>query len=200
MNQYEEAFYFIAGHGRGWAFSASDLLKNFTRQKADDALHYLTGKGKIRRINRGLYDYPKYSEYLNQKLSPDIDQVARAIARKFNWKIEISGNSALNLLGLSTQVEAKYIYHSNGPTRKYDIMGTSLFFKKSSLKNIGFKHKESSIIVQALKELGKDRVDLEIIMKIKSQISSDKYNKILNDTRNTTAWIYDTIKEICREN
>jgi hypothetical protein len=37
-------------------------------------------KGKIRRINRGVFDYPKYSDLLNQYLSPDIEQVARAYA------------------------------------------------------------------------------------------------------------------------
>ena len=56
---------------------------------------------------RGIYDYPKYSELLKKQLSPDIEQVSRAYARKFNWKIEVSGESALNILGLSTQVVVK---------------------------------------------------------------------------------------------
>ena len=193
----DKAFYFISGHGRGWAFSSSDLLGKFSRSQADNLLLELTKKGKIRRVTRGVYDYPKYSKFLGQFLSPDIDQVARAIARKFNWHIEVSGESALNFLGLSTQVEASYTYLSNGSNKTYDILGTKLEFKKSNLKNIGFKHKDSSLIVQALKAIGKDNISSEIIEKIKGHLDKKQCKKILKDTKTTTTWIYETIKKIC---
>ena len=197
--QYKKALFFIAGHRRGWAFSSSDLSGIFTREEADNNLKYLAEIGKIRRISRGLYDYPKYSDLLKQELSPDIDQVAHAFARKFNWRIEISGDSALNVLGLSTQIEAKHIYLSDGPNRSYDILGTTLEFKKSALKEIGFKHKESSLIVQALKALGKDRIGQGIINKIRKKIDPKKYNRILAETKTTKIWVYETIKKICSE-
>ena len=196
---HDNAFYFISGHGRGWAFSANDLLKKFSRQQADNVLSDLVKEGKIRRVCRGIYDYPKYSEFLKQDLSPDIDQVARAFARKFNWRIEILGDTALNMLGLSTQVVAKYVYLSDGPGRTYDILGTTLEFKKSSLKNIGFKYKESSLIVQALKALGKERITDDVIETIRKRIEPKMYSKILKDTQSSTVWIYETIKQICRE-
>ena len=200
MKLYKKVFYFISGHGRGWAFSANDLMKKFTRQEADSTLSDLVKKGKIRRVCRGIYDYPKYSDFLKQELSPDIDQVARSFARKFNWRIEISGDSALNLLGLSTQIVGKHIYLSDGENRSYNINGTTLEFKKTVLKNIGFKHKESSLIVQALKALGKNHITLKVIDKIRNQIEPKMYNKILKDTQSSTIWIYETIKQICREN
>ncbi len=193
------AFYFIAGHGRGWAFSASDLLEKFSRSQADNLLSELVKQGRIRRVARGIYDYPKYSELLQKTLSPDIDQVARAYARKFNWRIEVSGESALNMLGLSTQVVARYVYLSDGPNKSYDIMGTTLEFKKSSLKNIGFKYKESSLIVQALKALGQENITPDTIKKIRDQIDEKMYGKILKDTKTATTWIYETIKEICKK-
>jgi len=196
---HDNAFYFISGHGSGWAFSANDLLKKFSRQQADNVLSDLVKEGKIRRVCRGIYDYPKYSEFLKQDLSPDIDQVARAFARKFNWRIEILGDTALNMLGLSTQVVAKYVYLSDGPGRTYDILGTTLEFKKSSLKNIGFKYKESSLIVQALKALGKERITDDVIETIRKRIEPKMYSKILKDTQSSTVWIYETIKQICRE-
>ncbi len=197
---YSNAFYFISGHGRGWAFSSNDLLKKFNRQQADNVLSDLVKEGKIRRVCRGIYDYPKYSEFLKQDLSPDIDQVARAFARKFNWRIEVLGDTALNILGLSTQVVAKYIYLSDGSNRTYDILGTTLEFKKSSLKNIGFKYEESSLIVQALKALGKERITEDVIESIRKRIEPKTYPKILKDTQSSTVWIYEAIKQICREN
>ena len=142
MNLYKEVFYFISGHGRGWAFSSNDLIHKFSRQEIDNTLSDLVAQGKIRRVARGIYDYPRYSELLEQELSPDIEQVAHAYARKFNWLIEASGDTALNILGLSTQVVANYIYLSNGSSKKYEILGNIVIqFKKSALKNIGFKPK-----------------------------------------------------------
>jgi hypothetical protein len=57
------------------------------------------------------------TELLGQALSPELDQVAQALARKFNWRIQPSGDAVLNLLGLSTQVPARWIYLSDGPGR-----------------------------------------------------------------------------------
>ena len=166
-------FLYIVGHGNGWAFSSFDLINKFDRQQIDNVLSDLTKEKKIRRVTRGIYDYPKYSEFLKQELSPDIEQVALAIARKFNWRVEISGDSALNILNLSTQIEAKYIYLSDGPNRNYKLFnGIEIEFKKSALKDIGFKYKESSLIVQALKTLGKDNITDKVIEKIKEQIDS----------------------------
>ena len=62
MKLYEKVFYFISGHGRGWAFSSRDLMEKFTRQEADSTLSDLNKKGRIRRVARGIYDYPKYSK------------------------------------------------------------------------------------------------------------------------------------------
>lgn len=193
----ESIFYFISGHGRGWAFSSSDLAGRFARQQIDNSLSDLAKEGKIRRVARGVYDYPRFSDLLQKTLSPDIDQVAYAYARKFSWRIEISGESALNLLRLSTQIPAQYIYLSDGPSKSYDVMGVTLNFKKSSLKDIGFKHRESTLIVQALKALGKAHLSENVLVKIREQIDSKNYNKILRDTQGSTGWIYEAIKQIC---
>lgn len=87
----------IYGRGRGWVFCTKDFVDQFSRNEVDKALSLLNRMGTIRRINRGIYEYPRYSELLNQTLSPDMDQVARAIARKMNWRIFPSGDTALNI-------------------------------------------------------------------------------------------------------
>ena len=196
-NLIESCFYFIAGHGRGWAFSSRDLPAKFSRKQADNLLSELVKQGRIRRIARGIYDYPGYSELLKKELSPDIDRAARAYARKFNWHIEVSGEAALNLLGLSTQVPASYLYLSNGPNRRYEVMGQTLEFKQSALKNIGFKYPESALIVQALNALGKAHIDDVVINKIRQHIEATQREKILRDTKSATGWVYEAIKKIC---
>jgi len=197
-NLIESCYYFIAGHGRGWAFSSSDLLNRFSRQQADSLLSELVKQGKIRRVGRGMYDYPAYSELLKKDLSPDMDQVANAYARKFNWRIAVSGETALYMLGLTTQVPASYVYLSDGPGRSYEVMGQALEFRKTKLKDMGFKHRDSTLLVQAIKALGKEHVTSEMIAKIRTQLDPAHYERILRDTQSSTGWIYQAIRQICR--
>jgi hypothetical protein len=154
--------------------------------------------GKIRRVYRGVYDYPKYSEFLQQELSPDYDQVAQAFARKFNWRIQPSGDAALNLLGISTQVPGQLVYLSDGPNRKYEIGNYTLEFRKSTLKDVGFKYRESGLVVQALKALGQERVDDAVIAMLRKQLDEVVCRRVLKDTVAATGWVYETIKRICR--
>jgi hypothetical protein len=187
----------IYGRGRGWAFSSNDFVEDFSRGQIDNALSELCLEGKIRRVCRGIYDYPKFSELLQQDLSPDFDQVAQAFARKFNWRIQPAGDAALNLLGLSTQVPGRLVYLSDGPNRQYDIGKYTLEFKKSALKDVGFKHRESGLIVQALKALGQARVDEAVIATLRAQFDEKVCKQILKDTVTATGWVYETIKRVC---
>jgi len=189
----------IYGRGKGWSFTPNDFVGDFPRANIDKALSMLVKKDTIRRIYRGVYDYPKQSELLQQQLSPDFDQVARALARKFNWRITPTGDAALNLLGLSTQVPGRLIYLSDGPSRSYDFDSFTLEFKKSALKDVGFKHPESGLVVQALKALGKDRVDENVVATIRKHLDGKTCKRVLKDTVTATGWVYDAIKRICRE-
>ena len=187
----------IYGNGRGWAFSPKDFAQLGTRVSIDVALNRLLSKGIIRRVMRGVYDYPKYSELLEQDLSPDLDQVANSLARKFGWKIEITGPSALNLLGLSTQVPGRIVYASNGPSKAYKIEKQTIEFKNHALKETTFKHRESFIIVQAIKSLGNEQINQDAIFKIASWVPHRMCDKILKDTATTSDWVYEYVKKIC---
>ena len=189
----------IYGRGRGWAFTKTDFVAEFGEANIHQALSRLTKAGKIRRVCRGVYDYPRYSELLDRQLSPDLDQVAHALARKFNWRIQPSGDAVLNLLGLSTQVPGRWIYLSSGPGREYEIGKHSLVFKKSALKDVGFKYRESGLVVQALKALGLEHVDQKVVERIRQQLESNACDRILKDTRSVTGWIYEAVKRICKE-
>jgi len=189
----------IYGRGRGWAFTKTDFVAEFGEVNIHQALSSLTKAGTIRRVCHGVYDYPRFSELLNQTLSPDIDQVAQALARKFNWRILPSGDAALNLLGLSTQVPGKWVYLSDGPSREYEIGKHTLAFRKSPLKDVGFKYRESGLVVQALKALGKERVDDVVIATIRQRLDAKACERMLKDARSSTSWIFQIIKQVCGE-
>lgn len=186
----------IYGNGRGWAFSKKDFADLGSANAIDQALSRLYKTGRIRRVMRGLYNYPKYSKLLEQELSPDIDQLAQALARKFGWNIQASGNAALNVLGLSTQVPTKYLYHCDGKSKVYKVGDVELRFKRTELKDIGLKYSDSELVVQAIKALDKKTLAMEEKKKVRDYFSVDRHARILKDAQYTTSWIYEIIKSI----
>lgn len=189
----------IYGNGRGWAFSQADFADLGARSTVDSALHRREKEKLIRRIIRGIYDYPRHSELLKKTVGPDIDQVAHALARKFGWRIQPDGATAQNLLGLSTQVPAGVIYLSDGPTRSYKLGNTSLSFEHTALKESGFKLRESRLVIQALKAFGEDRVTREIISQIQKTFDPAVRQRMLLDTKTATGWVYAVIQEIAKD-
>ena len=189
----------LYGTGRGWAFSQNDFATLGSRAAIDVALHRLVEKKTIRRVIQGIYDYPEYSQLLEQNLSPDIDQVSRAIARKFGWRIQPSGPTALNIMGFSTQLPSKYQYLSDGPGRNYTVGKTIISYKETGLKEVGFKLHESELLVAALRSLGKTRLTANHLERMREWLPSDLRKKVLKDTTKVTGWIYEAIRQICRE-
>lgn len=189
----------IYGSGRGWAFSQADFADLGSRSAVDLALHRRERDGVIRRVLRGIYDYPRFSTLLGKTVSPDLDQVAHAIARKFAWRIQPDGATAQNLLGLSTQVPARVVYLSDGPDRSYKVGNTALSFEHTALKEAAFRLPESRLIVQALKALGERRITPATIEQIRRKYDPALRQRILADTKTATGWVYAAIQEIVRE-
>jgi len=189
----------IYGNGMGWAFSQSDFADLGPRPTIDSTLHRREREGVIRRVIRGIYDYPRHSSALRRSVSPDINQVAHALARKFAWRIQPDGATAQNLLGLSTQVPSRVVYLSDGPDRSYTVGKTSLAFEHTALKEASFRLPESRLIVQALKAFGEERITPKIITQIRGKFEPALRQRILLDTKTATGWVYAAIQEIAKE-
>lgn len=121
----------IRSKGRGWVFSYQDIKHLGSRGAVDISLHRLERSGKIRRILSGLYDYPGRGTLIKEMLSPDMDSVAAAIARRYGWQIRPTESAMLNILGLSTQVPGRIVYDSDGPNRTFQIGNSSIEFRKT---------------------------------------------------------------------
>lgn len=184
--------------GRGFVFSNRDFSDKSNATSIDKSLSLLAQRKQIRRISQGLYDFPRYNDIIKEVLPPNIEIAAKAIARKLNWKIIPTGNKILNDLGLSTQVPSKYVFLSSGPSKIYNIMGASLEFKKVASKNINFKHEESALLVNAIKTIGLKNISDEVISIFRKNIPSNKYQKIIKDTKHAEIKVYDIIKKICQ--
>lgn len=189
----------VYGNGRGWSFSPADFADLGIRATIDSALHRLFKGKHIRRTLRGIYDYPRYSDVLKEQLSPDLDQVAHAIARKFGWRIQPDGATAQNLLGLSTQVPGRIHYLSDGPNRTYEVGKTPLVFEHTALKEAVFKLRESRLLVQALKAMREEQITSRVILQLRRRFDHSLRQRILLDTKTATGWVYSAIQEIAKE-
>ena len=189
----------IEQFGPGKAFSAKDFLDVASRTMIDVTLASLAQSGKIRRVRRGLYDMPKINPALGGELSPDIDEAARAIARRQRWKIVPEGAWAANLLGLSTQVPAKIIYLTDGPNNEVLIGRRSIHFKHARPKAMAGLEGKFALVVQALRYLGKDGVGAREIETLRRTLSPTEKRRLVKDTRFGVDWIYEVAKKIAEK-
>jgi len=185
--------------GAGKAFSAKDFLHIASRTTIDVTLASLALDGKIRRIRRGLYDLPRVNPALGGKLRPDIDDAARAIARKQRWKIVPEGAWAANLLGLSTQVPAKIVYLTDGPNNEVPIGRRNIYFKHARPKAMAGLEGKFALVVQALRHLGKAGAGPREIETLRAALSPAETRKLVRDTRFGVDWIYAVAKRIAEK-
>lgn len=174
-------------------FTINDIIDLGSYDNLRKILERMTKSGILRRLIRGVYEIPKYNKTFNMIAPPSIDEIAKALARNFNWDIYPSGNYALNILGVSTQIPSKYIYISSGPNRKYEYEGNIIVFKHATLKETNSFSYITNIVIQAFKELGKDNITDDIIKLICQKFSSDEIKLICEEAKKTTIWIYQNI-------
>lgn len=182
----------------GSVFVTSDFADITDNKKSSVCLIRLAEENLLRRIMRGVYYKPEYSNFLQEYLEPAPDKVADAIARNYGWTIIPCGDTALNLLGLSTQVPAIWLYVSDGPYKEYSFNNTTIKFKHTANKEISKLSYKTSLVIQALKSLGKENIDNNVIVKLTKALTDDEKKNMLNEAKSTTSWIYEYIKSIAR--
>ena len=181
----------------GTIFVNSDFADIADQETVRRTLNRLTQAGMLRRIRKGVYEKPKYSKLLHEYVAADPDAVATALARNYHWTIAPCGNTALNLLGLSTQVTAVWSYISDGPYKTYGWNSTKLEFKHRTNKEITGLSYMTSLVIQALKTLGRTNVTAEIIQTLSEKLSEDEKRACLKEATESTDWVYDTIRKMC---
>ena len=180
----------------GAVFVAPDFADIADTATIRQGLKRLYQSGIIRRIIRGIYEKPKYSKLLDEYVAADPDAVAKALARCYHWTIAPCGNTALNLLGLSTQVTAVWSYISDGPYKTYEWNSTKLEFKHRTNKEITGLSYMTSLVIQALKTLGRTNVTPEIIQTLSEKLSEAEKQACLKEATESTDWVYDTIRKM----
>lgn len=189
----------IANADKGSVFVISDFTHITSYDCANMVLLRMEKAKKLRRIIRGVYEKPDFNEFLGEYVSPSPDKVAKAVARNFGWTIVPCGDTALNALGLSTQIPTVWLYVSDGPYKSYSFDNTTIEFKHTTNKDISKFGYKTSLIIQALKALGKENIDDSVISKLRSGLTDKEKAVMVAEAKTATAWIYEYIKTICRD-
>jgi len=153
------------------------------------ALHRLAKAKKIHRLARGIYAKPKFSKLLNQDVLPGAEEVAIAIAKRDKARLLPTGAFAQNALGLSDQVPLRIVYLTDGSPRTIKIGNRTIQFKKTTPKNLALKGKVSKLVVQALKDIGKDKATPQELEKIQNLLSKEDKQDLKHDIALAPQWI-----------
>ena len=177
--------------GRGKIFFADDFVNMGSAENIRQTLGRFTKSEKIVRIANGIYFYPVVDDKLGLGvLMPTFDQIANAIAERSHARIVPTGDYALNVLGLSTQVPMNCVYLTDGSPRKVEISGDrGIIFKKTAPKNLSFKNRLAMLITSALKSIGRDNVTPEQIAHIEQLLRKENKEPVLADLSLMPIWI-----------
>ncbi|KLK16135.1 hypothetical protein WB15_02080 [Streptococcus agalactiae] len=178
-------------------FFANDFLDIASNATVRQILKRLADEDKIKRVIDGFYYNPRYSELIGEYEAISIHELALAIARKYNWNIAPYSSTALNLLGLSTQVPTHYKYISSGRYKEYKIGDTILEFKKVNPGEIANMSLKTATVIQAIKSLGKEDITREVIQKIRENLTEKERIDLMNESKSVPAWVYEVIREVC---
>jgi hypothetical protein len=185
----------IYGSGRGSAFTPNDFLDIGGRDAVDKALSRLAAKGTVRRLARGLYEYPRQHPELGT-LSPDIAKVARALAGKDRIRLQPAGAYATNLLGLSEQVPAKVVFLTDGSSRTVKIGRQEIQLRRTTPRNMAAAGRLSGLLMQALRHLGKEHITPERVEHLKRTPPARERDKLLKDLPLAPAWMHPLFREL----
>ena len=154
-------------------FIPADFSDLGEARKIAMCLSRLLEEGALEKVKRGIYMKLRFSQLLNQRIPPREDAVAKAIARNYGWTIVPCGDTALNMLGLSTQIPAVWLYVSDGPYKTYETDGIRLQFKHTDRENELIGVSETiALLIQALRALGKDNIDPQTMSLLSGKLSS----------------------------
>lgn len=180
---------------RGVLFFSDSFIAFGTPDAVRQALSRLVKAGELLRVATGIYVRPQTDSIIGL-VTPGIEEIAAAIAKRDKARIIPTGTYALNRLGLSTQIPMNVVYLTDGAARKIKIGKRTITFRKATPKNLTAVGEISSLVIQALRTIGKDNATEAEIKKIKQLLKKEKPTRLQHDIRLAPAWIREIMKSI----
>lgn len=135
---------------QGTVWTPGDFLDLARRDAVDKTLQRLVKGGDLRRIDRGLYDKPRFNSLTRQDSVPDPRAIIEAVARRDQIRILVDGMTAANDLGFTNAVPAKVIVHTDARTKAITLGNLVITFKQTAASKLFWAGRPAMRVVQAL--------------------------------------------------
>ena len=185
----------IYGKGRGSVWTPTHFADLGERAAVAKALSRLVESGRIQRIARGLYHYPKTHAVLGD-IAPSVDAIANALKGRDQVRLLPSGAYAANLLHLSEQVPARVVFLTDGPARKVEIGKLVIELRHVTPRRVAAAGRTSGLVIEALREIGEERINEIKIRKLRETLSESDRKRLLDDLGLAPAWMRPALKTI----
>src|ERR1700674_1411987 len=184
----------VTAKGRGAVFTPNDFLDLGPRAAVDQALSRMARAGRLRRVARGLYDYPRMDPQLGP-LTPSTDAVAQALARETGSVVQVAGAQAAHMLGGSLQGPAQTTYLTDGPPRPVQIGRRVIRLKHASPKNLVAAGTNAGTVVQALRYVGRAAAPT-LIDAVRSKLSKQDRHQLVRGATYASAWMRPVLRRL----
>jgi hypothetical protein len=185
---------YVRARGPGGVFTPSDFIRFGSRPAVDQALSRLCKDKRLRRIAHGLYDYPRVHAQLGD-LAPAPDAVAKAFARETGSHLQMTGAQAANALGLSTQVPARSVYLTDGPSRRVVLGKRTVDIRHASPKHLIAPGSMAGNVVQALRHLGPDST-AAVVAAAAARLKDSDRRALASGIKQAPSWMRSALDQI----
>lgn len=188
----------IRAKKHGWVFTPKNFIDIALRSAIDVTLHRLTKKGVIRKLDKGIYDFPIIHPKLGI-LAPDPDLIAKAIASKTGDTIQPSAARAANQLGIDTQVSSKPVYLTSRSSIKKNIANYPIVLHHTKYTSNNTLNPNVADTINALRHLGKNNISSSIINQLSRVLAKKDKLQLIKNISKFPDWMAPIILQLARK-
>lgn len=177
----------------------NNSFPGFDDEYVGQILSDLADKNLLHRLSRGVYLKTKETRY--GLVYPPVEKIASAIAKRDKAHIVATGETALHVLGLTTQVPTNTVFLTSGSARVINIGHRTIKFKRTVPKTFLVKGPQTRLIVQALKAIGEKKMPEFDASRINSLILQQAEKDTLShDLKVMPAWVRRIFTKALKQN
>ncbi len=185
----------VRGQGLGTVFTWRDFDDLGSRATVDQALSRLASSGRVRRVDRGVYDLPRNHPTVG-RLWPSADAVAQAVAKRTDSSLQVSGAAAVNALGLSTQVPAQVEYLTDGRSRTVNIGNLVVHLKHGNRVDMLLPNTRAGMAIVALRYLGRHAASKDVLQRLSASLDDADKQQLCQVRARLSGWLGPAVDDV----
>lgn len=178
----------------GEPFTPKSLLEWGPRSAVDQALSRLTAQGLVRRVGRGLYARPLWSEWSGEAVPVVLERALEVKTRALGEVIAPHGAVAVNRFGLSSQLPLRAVFLTTGRSRSLNIEGREVKLMHTSVRSLPLGGSRPGLALTAMRYLGIGQLEPAHVRRIREQLSPEEWATVKSALSGQPAWLIETIQ------